>query len=803
MRRLPSILARLALGLLVLALVGAAGLLWVVHRYSEDLPDYGRLADYAPPTVTRVHAGDGRLLAEYARERRVFVPVEAIPERVRHAFIAAEDQNFYSHPGVDPVGILRAAVDNIRRLQDNRRPQGASTITQQVAKNFLLTNELSLDRKIKEAILALRIERAFSKDHILELYLNEIFLGARSYGVAAAALNYFNKSLDQLSLSEAAFLGGLPKAPSRYDPTRNHDAAVARRDYVIGRMLDDGYITAEEAREARAEPLVERARAPEEYVSADFFTEEVRRQLVRHFGEEGFYEGGLSVRTTVAPPMQAIADRALRRGLFDYAKGEGWRGPLGRIESDDPQTRLAQLGSFDPGFELFHWQLAVVLAAGEKGATIALADGSTGRIPLSEMSWARAAREGGGLGPAVKSAAQVASPGDVIVVEKLAEDRYGLRQRPQVEGAVVALDPHTGRVLALSGGFSYRQSQFNRATQALRQPGSAFKPFVYLAGLEAGMTPSTVILDAPLAIEQGPGLPLWRPSNYSDRFYGPTTLRVGLEKSRNVMTVRLAQEAGMERVIDVARRFGIDRGLQPFLAAALGSNEVTPLQLATAYAMLVNGGRELEPYLVERIQDRHGRTVMRRDQRACEACRAESWQEGLLPPELPEERPLVVDPRHAFQMVNMLQGVIDRGTGAAARQPGRPLGGKSGTTNEAKDAWFVGFSPDLVVAVFVGYDQPKSLGSRATGSGVALPIWKDVMLEALDGVPPQPFRTPPNVRIVQVDASTGMLPDGSTDKVISEAFLPGTEPVRSGPATAEGGDGRTGRPAMPGGGGIY
>ncbi|MDW8125760.1 MAG: penicillin-binding protein 1A [Geminicoccaceae bacterium] len=809
MFRLFAALARLLLGLLVLGLLGLAVGLWALDRLALDLPDHARLARYEPPTATRIHAGDGRLLAEYAREKRVFVPIEMIPPRVQQAFVAAEDQHFWWHFGLDPLGILRAALENLRRIQEGERPQGGSTITQQVAKNFFLTNEITLERKIKEAVLALRLERTFSKEKILELYLNEIFLGARSYGVAAAALSYFGKSLDELTLAETAFLAALPKAPARYDPVKNPESARARRDYVLKRMLEDGYIDPAEYEAARAEPIRVRKRAEDEFVQAGFFTEEVRRQLVERLGEAGFYEGGLSVRTTIEPRLQAIADRALRDGLSAYDRKQGYRGPLGRLDPAAPDL-LARLQRFDPGFELGHWKLALVRAVEREGARLLLADGSEGQMSLAELAWARRIDAQGRLGPPVKDARTVLAPGDLVLVEPLprAPGRFALRQRPEVEGALVALDPHTGRVLALSGGFSFRESQFNRATQARRQAGSAFKPFVYLAALEAGYTPSSVVLDAPIVVDQGPGLPKWRPENYGQDFLGPTTLRVGLEKSRNLMTVRLAQDIGMERIIDVARRFGIERGLEPYLSSALGANEVTPLALATAYAMLVNGGRKIEPYLVERIQDRHGRTLFRRDARACPDCRDVAWR-GQPPPELDDPRPFVADPRHAFQMVSMLQGVIERGTATAARGLGRPLAGKTGTTNDSKDVWFVGFSPDLVVGVFVGFDQPKSLGPRETGASVALPIWIAFMREALEGVPPTPFRTPPGIHLVQVDATTGQRPGPDSRVVISEAFLPGTEPVSSrSPHDGASGAPRPdvesfGRTPLPGPGGLY
>ncbi len=646
MRKLRKLLMVALIGLLLVAIAGAGGVFYLFHRYGTDLPEYRQLANYRPPTVTRVYAGDGRLMQEYAQEKRVFVPVEAMPKRLIQAFLAAEDKNFYSHPGIDPLSIVRAVLTNVERLVTDERPVGASTITQQVAKNFLLTNEVTLERKIKEAMLAFRIEQAFTKDQILELYLNQIYLGLGSYGVAAAALNYFDKSLDELSTAEAAYLAGLPKAPSWYHPIRQPEAARGRRDWVIGRMEDLGVISAQEADQARAEALVMRRRAPTEMAVAEYFTEEVRRELVDQHGEAFLYEGGLSIQTTLSPQLQTLADRALLDGLIAYDRRHGWRGPAARIElTEGWQSRLVEI---DQTEGLDRWQIAAVLEVAADGATVGFADGRTGVLPLAELTWARAAGEDG-LGPEISHPEQVVAPGDVVWVEALpAEEtdttdaeaaadtsdgppRFTLRQPPEVEGAVVAMNPHTGRVLAISGGYSFKRSVFNRATQALRQPGSALKPFIYLAGLASGLTPSSIFLDAPIVIDQGPGLGKWKPVNYSNQFYGPSTLRLGLEKSRNVMTVRLAQTIGMERVVDMAERFDLERGLGLNLAAALGANEVTLLELTTAYAMLVNGGKGIEPALIERIQDRHGKTVIRRDERECPACQDVAWQDQADP----------------------------------------------------------------------------------------------------------------------------------------------------------------------------
>ena len=787
---------------LTLAVVGAAGAYLLFARYAADLPDYKQLATYDPPVVTRVHAGDGRLLAEYAIENRAFVPIGAIPKRVVNAFLSAEDKTFYSHPGIDLPGIVKAVVVNLANLGTERRPVGASTITQQVAKNFLLGGEVSLRRKVREAILALRIEQAFSKDRILELYLNEIYLGYGSYGVAAAALNYFNKSLDELTVSEAAYLAALPKAPNNYHPLRRAAAAKARRDWVIDRMLDNGDIDPAEAAAAIAAPLVVRPSDPMDTVSADYFAEELRRELIARFGEEGLYKGGLSVRATLDPRLQAIADRTLRDGLATYDRRHGWRGPLARIEPDaDWAQRLAAV---PPPAGLRDWSLAAVLKVASDGARVGLLGGAEGQVPPAELNWLRA---------------RLADlrPGDVVAVEPADADAeghpypagsYALRQIPEVGGALVALDPHTGRVLAMSGGWSYAMSEFNRATQALRQPGSAFKPLVYLAALESGLTPSTIILDAPIVIDQGPGLPKWKPENYTNEFYGPSTMRLGVEKSRNLMTVRLAQTIGMDRVVAIAQRLGVVDRMQPTLSMALGAGETTLLRLTTAYAMIVNGGRRIHPTLVDRVQDRNGATVFRHDTRPCEGCRADGWHDQAVP-RIPDQREQVVDARVAYQMVSMLQGVVERGTGVRIREVGKPLAGKTGTTNDSNDTWFIGFSPDLAVGVYVGFDAPRSLGEKETGASVAVPVFRDFMAAALADRPAIPFRVPPGIRLVRVNALTGQRAQPGDDKVILEAFAAGSEPtgkavVIEGYGTqAAGGAGPAEPPTPAGIGGLY
>ncbi len=558
------LLAVLSAVFLLSVVAAAGGGLYLLHYYGRGLPNYKQLATYEPPTVTRVHAGDGRLLAEYSTEHRVFVPVAAMPKRLINAFLAAEDKNFYHHSGVDFVSVFRAMLRNVVNYGQGRRLQGASTITQQVAKNFLLTNEVSIERKVKEAVLAFRIERAFDKQRILELYLNEIYLGTGSYGVAAAALDYFNKSLDVLSIAETAFLAALPKAPNNYHPIRHPEAAKGRRDWVIGRMLEEGFITTREAAAAKAEPLVTRSRAPTEFVTADYFTESVRRELIRRYGEETLYEGGLSVRTTVDPVLQQMAERALRDTLEEYDRRHGWRGPVGQIEASAGWG--ARLKAVERPAGQGEWNRAVVLAVDAKVAYVGFTDGSYGQITLDQLTWARAWRKGQRIGPEIRRPTDVLAVGEVVLVEPLivAEGEapldppgFGLRQIPDISGGLVALDPHTGRVLAIVGGYDYEISEFNRATQAKRQPGSLFKPIVYMAALDGGFTPASIVDDAPITIDQGPDLPKWKPANYTTKFYGRSPLRIGIEKSRNLMTVRVARALGMDKVASYAERFGV------------------------------------------------------------------------------------------------------------------------------------------------------------------------------------------------------------------------------------------------------
>jgi penicillin-binding protein 1A len=768
-------------GIAVLTISVFAGVALYLYKLSQDLPDYSSLATYEPPITTRVYGNDGSLIAEYARERRLFVPIDAIPRRVIDAFLSAEDKDFYSHPGVDINGVTRAFVTNLQNYVSgaNRRPEGASTITQQVAKNFLLTSEATLERKIKEWMLAFRLEDAYSKDKILELYLNQIFLGSGSYGVAAAAYNYFDKSLDQLTVAETAYLAGLPKAPSNYHPVRNYRRAIDRRNWVIARMSENQFISSEDAGKAQAEELVPHFRpAGAQSPEAQFFAEEIRRWIQQNYGDAKLYDGGLAVRSTFDPTLQRYGVLALRKGLVAYDRRHGWRGPVTRVDLATDWKKT--LGDIPALLDVTEWRLAAVMGYGpNESVQIGFADGKEGRIPHAELKWARKFITDERMGPEPKKAAEVVTPGDVVYVEALpkaadgsTKGLYGLRQVPKVNGGLLAMDPHTGRVLALVGGFSYYASEFDRAWQALRQTGSSFKPIVYAAALDMGYTPSSIVLDVPFVAQQGQGLPMWRPENYDEGFAGPSTLRQGLEKSRNLMTVRIAADIGMDKVVEYARKMGTSDNMLAVLANALGSTESTLVRMTTAYSMFVNGGKRIYPALVDRIQDRHGKTIYRHDKRVCDGCNADAWAQQD-EPLIANNAENVLDPRTAYQITHMLEGVVERGTAMVAREVGVPLAGKTGTTNDYKDAWFVGFSPNLAVGIYIGFDQPASMGRGETGGTNAAPIFKEFMKEAVGKQAPVPFRIPPGIRLVRVDLKSGR---PSSAGAVLEAFKAGTEP---------------------------
>ena len=719
---------------------------WLFH----DMPDAGDLVDYHPPTSTRAYAWDGTLIGEFSRERRIFVPYDAIPAQTAQAFLAAEDHGFFKHGGVDVGGFGRAMAKNVINLAQGRRLEGGSTITQQVAKNILLNSDQTIGRKFKEAILASQLERTLSKERILELYMNEIWLGYRSYGVGAAAYNYFGKSLSELTLAESAYLAALPKGPDNYHPIRRKAQAIARRNWVIDQMADLGWITRAEAKAAMAEDLVVQA-APSrsQYRDADYFVEEVRRTALsmKELGDERLNAGGYYMRTTLDPELQSAAKLALMNGLETYDRRHGWRGAFGHVTTLQGWEDVARK-TVKPR-ERQDWRRAVVTSVGGGVVQVRTIDGATGALVGADVAWARA---GKGIGA-----------GDLVFVEPTDGGGFRLKQAPAVNGALVAMEPYSGRVVAMVGGYSFSLSSFNRATQALRQPGSAFKPIVYAAALESGYTPASTVLDAPITLK-GYGGQDWSPENYHHDYYGALTLRRGLELSRNTMTVRLAQSVGMTRIAALAERLGVTKKMDKVLAMALGSGETTTYKMAAAYSTFVNGGKLVEPHLIETVEDRNGKVIWRADRRQCDRC--DAGFSGDESPRIPRTGEQVMDPITAYQITSMLEGVVQRGTATAASSIGKPLGGKTGTTNDYRSAWFMGFSPHLVVGVYVGFDDNRSLGNNETGAVAAVPIFVDFMGQALKDKPPEPFKAPSNAKYAMI-------------RGIREAFRPGTEPQGS------------------------
>ncbi len=768
----------------VLALAVAAGVVIYIGAIAKDLPDYEVLANYEPPVTTRLHASDGALMAEYARERRLYLPIQAIPDRVKAAFLSAEDKNFYQHPGIDVLSLFRAVATNVQNFGSGRRPVGASTITQQVAKNFLLTSDQTMERKVREMILSFRIEQAYSKDRILELYLNEIFFGLGAYGIAGAALTYFDKSVNELTLEEAAYLAALPRGPSNYHPYRHTDRAVERRNWVIDQMVANGYVEPAEGEAAKALPLTVNPRRSGTYLFAgEYFTEEVRREIIARYGEDALYEGGLSVRTTLDPEMQRSARKSLQGGLLRFDQLRGFRGPVTEIELGSDWG--VPLGDVPRLSDVPEWTLAVVLESGAQSARLGLQPGREAsgalvaerqeiQITAEQMGWAMRHTVNAERVRA-NQVSEVLQAGDVVYVEKVGE-AWELRQVPEISGGMVAMDPHTGRVLAMVGGFSFSQSEFNRATQAFRQPGSSFKPIVYAAALDNGYTPASVVDDAPISIQVGNDV--WEPKNYGGDFAGPSTLRAGIERSRNLMTVRLANDLGMPIVAEYAERFGVYDKMLPVLAMSLGSGETTVMRMVSAYSVMANGGVQIQPSLIDRIQDRYGKTVFKHDGRICHGCNAAEWQ-NQAEPELIDEREQVLDPMTAYQITSMMEGVVQRGTATTLAELGHPIAGKTGTTNDSRDVWFVGYSADLVVGLYIGYDQPRPLGNGATGGGLAAPVFKEFMQAQLEGKTPVAFRVPDGMTPIAVNRQTGMRAMEGEPGAIIEQFKPGTGPADS------------------------
>jgi penicillin-binding protein 1A len=786
-----GIFSLITLGIAVAALsIGS-----IFYIYGRDLPSHEALAQYTPPTISRIYSGEGRMIDEFAKERRLFTPAEEIPDLVKYAFISAEDKNFYTHQGYDARGIVAAMVEAARSRGQSVR--GASTITQQVMKNFLLGGERKIERKIKEIILATRVEDTLDKDKILELYLNEIFLGQNSYGVTAAAQTYFNKTLGELAPHEAATLASMPKAPGKFHPVRNKDRVLARRNFVLKEMAENGYITQAAYEAERELPLRSVQNGDfDSFKSAlpprDYFTDEIRRQLSSDFGEEQFFSGGMTVRATVEPEMQVIAAEALRRGLEDYDRGRGvWRGtgvtiPADQLADEDSWRAALAKAAVPRDITLNgKWHPAVVLAAGKNDMRIGIegvdedADGHW--IVAKDVTWAGPLLENGKVGRKAKKAGDLLSVGDVVLVRAMTKDadgsfvRWTLRQVPEIQGGFMAMDVNTGRVIAMQGGFSYQHSVFNRATQARRQPGSSFKPFVYAAALDSGYSPATIVIDAPIEVNTPQGL--WRPKNSSNKFYGPTPLRTGIERSRNLMTIRLAQEVGMDVVADYAERFGVYDNMGQFLANSLGADETTLFKIVAAYAMFANGGERVEPTLVDRIQDRYGRTIYRHDQRDCVNCADANLPAGQAP-RIFSNRERVMDQTTAYLLTSMMKGVVDRGTATNIRV-GVPIAGKTGTTNDSRDVWFVGFSSNIVAGCYMGHDNPRPLGRGAYGGTMCGPVFNEFMKEAVKKYGGGAFKVPEDGRFIKIDRFTGerLADDASGEHVVAEFFRDGEEPL--------------------------
>ena len=732
----------------------AFSIIAVLWAFSNNLPDYKFLKNYKPAVSSKVYSGDGELVNDFSSEKRIFVPYKSISKKVINSFLSAEDKNFFSHPGVDAKGVLRAVVNNISNVVASRRLEGASTITQQVAKNFLLTNEVSLNRKIKEAILAFRIERALSKERILELYLNQIYLGEGTYGVASASLEYFDKSISELNYEEASLLAALPKAPSRYNPYKNIKLAKFRRDLVLKNLLENKYINEKNYKEFVNNKINLKKRKKTFTEDTSYYVEDIRKDVVDKLGFDKVYKQGLNINTPINLNLQKIAIKSLREGLISYDKRKGWRGPI---------SNSKKLDNWDNDIDKYrleksiNWDLAIVKKIDKFSVEIETAKKISGIIKYENIAWVK------------KEFNEVLKVGDIIYVESLKENIFALKQLPEVNGGIVVMDPFTGRVLALSGGFSFKKSEFNRATQALRQPGSAFKPFIYALALENGYTPSTLILDAPLVLEQGLDLKMWKPENYGKKFYGPSTLRMGLEKSRNLMTVRIAQDLGLKKIVNFSKQLGIYENPSELLSISLGSAETTLLKLTSAYSSFVNGGKLIKPIMIDRIQDSEGNTIFNNEKRKCLNCDQISFLSESYP-NIEDEFLQIFSAETAYQMTSILEGTIQNGTGKKLKDLNLDLGGKTGTTNSNTDTWFIGFTSKLAIGVYVGSDNPKSLGRYETGAKTALPIFKKFVKNAVKKEDARPFKVADNIIMRVIDPVTGKKPDVGTKSTIIEAY---------------------------------
>ncbi len=735
----------------ILSVASIISILWI---YSNKLPDYKYLKNYKPPVSSKLYSGNGVLVSDFSTEKRIFVPYTAISPTVINAFLSAEDKNFFDHPGVDAKGVVRALKNNIYNIIYSKRLEGASTITQQVAKNFLLSNEVSIDRKIKEAILAFRIERALTKKRILELYLNQIYLGEGSYGIASASLRYFNKPISELDYGEAALLAALPKAPSKYNPYKNIKLAKFRRNLVLSNLFDNGFITKNQYIVLSNSEIKLQKRKRIYLEDSRYYVEDVRKEVIDRYGFDKVYKQGFNIKTPLNLELQKIATHSLRKGLEEFDQRKGWRGPISNINKHNNWKK--DLSKFYIEKSL-GWELAVVNRIDKFGTVIETINADKGIINFNDIDWTR------------KEFKNLFKKGDIIYVKKISEGNYSLKQYPNVNGGIVVMDPYSGRVLALSGGFSFKKSEFNRASQAKRQPGSAFKPFIYALALENNFLPTSLVLDAPIVLDQGNDLKMWKPENYGKKFYGPSTLRTGIEKSRNLMTVRIAQELGIDKIINFSKKLNIYENPNELMSVSLGSAETTLLKITSAYCSFLNGGKLVNPILIDRIQDSEGKTIFNNEKRYCENCDLISY-DGSNNPIIKSKYKQIFSPQTAYQMTSMLKGVIERGTGKKLKELGLELAGKTGTTNKNTDTWFIGFTSNLVVGVYIGYDNPKSLGKFETGSKTAMPVFKEFIKKTANTYNARPFKVSDNIKMMVIDAKTGKKANPKTKLAIIESF---------------------------------
>ncbi len=750
---MSKIIKQLFLAFTLFFLLGFIALFSILWSYSNKLPDYKFLKNYKPPVSSKVYSGNGVLISDFSTEKRIFVPYNAIPKKIIYSFLSAEDKNFFKHPGVDAKGVLRAVKNNFFNLIRSKRLEGASTITQQVAKNFLLSNEVSLDRKIKEAILAFRIERALSKERILELYLNQIYLGEGSYGIASASLRYFNKPISELNFSESALLAALPKAPSKYNPYKNKKLATYRRNLVLKNIYENSYISKQKYEELINSEIILKKRKRIFLEDTRYFVEDIRKKVINDYGYDKIHKQGFNIKTPINLELQNLAALSLRKGLLEYDKRKGWRGSLENRKNKNWYNNL----------EMFNleksigWEIAIVKRIDKFETVIQTANKENGTISYEDINWTR------------KEFNQLFKINDLIYVKKISDGVFSLRQLPNVNGGIVVMDPYSGRVLAMSGGFSFKKSEFNRVSQAKRQPGSAFKPFIYALALENNYSPSSLILDAPIVLDQGEDLKMWKPENYGKKFYGLSTLRTGVEKSRNLMTVRISQDLGIDKIINFSKKLNIYENPDELLSVSLGSAETTLLNITSAYCSFVNGGKLVTPIMIDRIQDSEGKTIFNNEKRFCENCDQISF-EGNNIPIVKSDFAQIFSPQTAYQMTSILEGVIQRGTGKNLRDLNLQLAGKTGTTNNNTDTWFIGFTSNLVVGVYVGYDNPKRLGKYETGSKTALPIFKEFIKNAVDNYEARPFKIAKGIKMMVIDAETGKKADFGSKKTIIESY---------------------------------